>query len=82
MTNRLMCKSNLLDFTAEIERKSKKTDEIKYRFQRGLIQRPPAEEADMLTSRAGGATTGDRCYYMGIFFTEMDEGEMKENRQY
>ena len=28
MTNRLMCKSNLLDFTAEIERKSKKTEEI------------------------------------------------------
>ena len=60
MTNRLMCKSNLLDFTAEIERKSKKTEEII--TERGLNQRPPQAAAGMLTSRAGAATTRDRCY--------------------
>ena len=51
-------------------------------MRRGLIQRPPEAEAGMLTSRAGAATTGGRCYYTQIFFREMDEGEMKENRQY
>ena len=81
MTNRLMCKSNLLDFTAEIERKSKKTENNNYR-QRGLIQRPPEARAGMRTSRPGAPTSGGTCYYIQIFFREMDEGEMKENRQY
>ena len=64
MTNRLMCKSNLLDFTAEIERKSKKDRRNQLPIQRGLIQRPPEAEAGMLTSRAGAATTRGRCYYI------------------
>ena len=53
MTNRLMCKSNLLDFTAEIERKSKKTGKSNYRSSEDSIQRPPEAQAGMLTSRTG-----------------------------